>query len=154
WQNVYQSFLFGISHLDFSHISRNIDVDDLEIFADPLLENVFFTFAENVILHSKGATQISLTFSEIPDGVVLVFEDNGVGIPYEMKEKIFERQYEKKRGIGLFLTREILSITGITIRETGEPGAGARFEMLVPKGKYRLNTRKDDSGNQSPPVER
>ncbi|HOJ97689.1 MAG TPA: transporter substrate-binding domain-containing protein, partial [Methanospirillum sp.] len=48
WQNVYQSFLFGISHLDFSHISRNIDVDDLEIFADPLLENVFFTFAENV----------------------------------------------------------------------------------------------------------
>jgi sensor histidine kinase regulating citrate/malate metabolism len=54
------------------------------------------------------------------------------------KEKIFERGYARKGGSGLFLTREILSITGITIRETGEPGAGARFEIMVPKGQFRL----------------
>jgi hypothetical protein len=30
-----------------------------------------------------------------------------------------------------------LSITGITIRETGEPGKGARFEIVVPNGSYR-----------------
>ena len=40
--------------------------------------------------------------------------------------------------MGLFLTREILGITGITIEETGEPGKGARFEMLIPKGMYRF----------------
>jgi hypothetical protein len=40
--------------------------------------------------------------------------------------------------MGLFLSREILSITGITIRETGEPGNGARFEMLVPKMVWRI----------------
>jgi len=34
----------------------------------------------------------------------------------------------------MFLTREILSITGITITETSEPSKGARFEMTVPKG--------------------
>ncbi len=138
WQNVHQSFLFGISHLDISHISRHIVIEGLEIFADPLLENVFFTFAENVILHGKTVTRISLSYHEIPDGLILSFEDNGVGIADKMKEKIFERQYEDKKGIGLFLTREILSITGMTIKESGEQGKGARFEISVPKGVFRF----------------
>jgi hypothetical protein len=43
----------------------------------------------------------------------------------------------KISGLGLALSREILSITGITIRETGEPGEGARFEMVVRKGATR-----------------
>jgi len=38
----------------------------------------------------------------------------------------------------LIFVREILAITGITIRETGEPGKGARFEITVPKGGYRF----------------
>jgi hypothetical protein len=38
---------------------------------------------------------------------------------------------------GLALSREILNITGITIRETVEQGKGARFEIMVPKGMYR-----------------
>jgi hypothetical protein len=38
----------------------------------------------------------------------------------------------------LFLSREILSITGLRIQETGEPGKGARFEIFVPKGAYRF----------------
>jgi signal transduction histidine kinase len=45
--------------------------------------------------------------------------------------------FGKNNGLGLALSREILSITGITIKETGEPGKGARFEMTVPKGMYR-----------------
>ena len=39
---------------------------------------------------------------------------------------------------GLYPMREMLPITGITIKETGEPGKGARFEMTVPKGIWRL----------------
>jgi len=132
WQNVTQSFLYGISHLDMAGIARNLDVDDLEIYADPLLEKVFFTLAENVILHAGNATIISLSYQKIPEGIILVFEDNGTGIPPDLKERIFERRYEEKQGMGLFLVREILSITGITIRENGEAGSGARFEILVP----------------------
>jgi len=67
-----------------------------------------------------------------------VCEDDGMGVPAEEKEKIFERGFGKNTGLGLTLSKEILSITGITIRETGEPGRGARFEMTVPKGAYRL----------------
>ena len=48
------------------------------------------------------------------------------------------RGFGEHTGLGLFLSREILSITGITIAETSEPGKGARFEMIVPKGAYRF----------------
>ena len=64
-------------------------------------------------------------------------EDDGDGIIAEEKEKIFERGLGKNTGLGLALSREILAITGITIRETGVSGKGARFEMVVPKGMYR-----------------
>jgi len=41
-------------------------------------------------------------------------------------------------GLGMFLAREILSLTGIMIKETGVPGKGARFEIKVPNGMYRI----------------
>lgn len=138
WQSVRHTFLFAISHLDLSNLSRNLNVGELEIYADPLLENVFFTLAENVVLHAGTATGISLWCREVPCGLILVFEDNGPGVPEDTKEKIFNRHFEEKRGMGLFLSREILSITGITIRETGNFGKGARFEILVPKRGYRI----------------
>jgi len=56
----------------------------------------------------------------------------------EHKEDIFQHKYFKHTGYGLFLSVSILAITGITIRETGVPGIGARFEILVPGGAYRF----------------
>ena len=141
WQNVHHAFLYGISHLDLSDVKRTISIEGLEIYADPMLENVFVTLAGNVVMYAKTATEISLTYREDPEGLVLIFSDNGPGIHPKMKEKIFERHYERKRGIGLFLAREILSITGITIHETGDPGTGARFEIRVPNGGYRFVNR-------------
>jgi signal transduction histidine kinase len=52
---------------------------------------------------------------------------------------IFDRGYGKGSGLGLFFVREVLSITGLNIRETGLDGHGARFEISVPKGQYRFN---------------
>jgi signal transduction histidine kinase len=66
----------------------------------------------------------------------VVWEDNGIGVAADKKERIFERGFGKNTGLGLFLAREILDITGIKIRETGEPGKGARFEMKVPHGAF------------------
>jgi sensor histidine kinase regulating citrate/malate metabolism len=63
--------------------------------------------------------------------------DNGTGVPNEEKEKIFLRGVGENTGFGLFLIREILSITDIEIQETGVYGEGACFEITVPKDKYR-----------------
>ena len=69
--------------------------------------------------------------------LTLVIEDDGVGIPARDKSRIFERGFGKNTGLGLFLVKEILAITGISIRETGIPGSGARFEITVPNGAWR-----------------
>ena len=142
WQNVSQTLLFGISHLNVSHISRKIDTGNLEIYADPLLEKVFLNLTGNVLMHGMTATQITCRYTDTDAGLFILFEDNGTGIPDSQKEVIFTQAYGVTKGMGLFLVREILSITGITIRETGEPGTGARFEMRVPKGMYRFSPDK------------
>jgi hypothetical protein len=51
----------------------------------------------------------------------------------------------KNTGYGLFLTVEILQITGLSITETGTPGTGARFEIMVPQGAYRIRKNKTES---------
>ena len=111
----------------------------LEIYADPLLETVFINLAENILVHGKTATHLSINYITNPDALTIIFEDNGTGIPVGLKEKVFTREYGSRKGMGLYFAREILSITGITIIENGEPGKGARFAITVPKGTYRFS---------------
>ncbi|MCX6701269.1 MAG: PAS domain S-box protein, partial [Methanomicrobiales archaeon] len=108
-----------------------------EMFADPLVVKVFYNIMGNAVRYGGKITTIRFSVLERDGDHVIVCEDDGVGIPAEEKEKIFERGFGKNTGLGLALSREILDITGITIRETGEPGKGARFEMAVSKGSYR-----------------
>ncbi|MDD1689080.1 MAG: PAS domain S-box protein [Methanoregula sp.] len=110
---------------------------NLEIYADPLIRKVFYNLVDNSLRHGGQVTEIRVTARENDDHLVLMYEDNGIGIPTNEKERIFEQEYGKNTGLGLFLVREILAITGIKISETGEPGKGARFEITVPKGSYR-----------------
>jgi len=108
-----------------------------EIFADPLIRRVWFNLVDNSLRHGGKVTAIRFSVEEKEDGLSIVCEDDGTGIPPGEKEKIFGRGYGKNTGMGLFLSREILAITGISISENGEPGKGARFEIRVPPGKFR-----------------
>ena len=140
WQNVNHIFLLAISHLDFLKIRHTVMVDGLELFADPKLELVFQILADNTLSHGKQATQVTIRYEERPESITLIFEDDGVGIPEDVKEKIFAQDFQERKGAGLFLAREILEIAGITIRETGTPGKSARFEMTVPQGAFRFTS--------------
>jgi len=108
-----------------------------EVFADPLIVRVFFNLIDNAVKHGKKITTIRFSVEEHDGNHVVVCEDDGEGVVAEEKEEIFERGFGKNTGIGLALAREIFDITGITIRETGVPGKGARFEIMVPKGAWR-----------------
>ncbi|WP_298665879.1 sensor histidine kinase KdpD [uncultured Methanofollis sp.] len=120
-------------------IGITISTGTLEVFADPMFEKVFFNLVDNTIRHGDGATRIQVSFHEEGGTGVIVYEDDGAGIPISQKEKIFDRGFGRNSGLGLFLVREILGITGMTIRETGTEGKGVRFEVLVPAGKYRTD---------------
>jgi len=114
------------------------DLHGLSIYADPLLERVFYNLVDNAARHGGDVSRIRASFARRDQQVVITFEDNGSGIPQDLKERIFERGYGKNTGLGLFLVREILSITGIAITETGTYGTGACFEIVVPDGCFRI----------------
>lgn len=113
------------------------DVENISVFASPMFEKVFFNLIDNSIRHGERVTGIRVSCQKSGDDLVIVWEDNGVGIPGKDKEHIFERGFGKNTGLGMFLAREVLALTGITIRETGVEGTGARFEIMVPQGKWR-----------------
>jgi len=126
--------------VDLKGVTLDVSTNNLEIFADPWLNKVFFNLVDNTLRYAEGVTKITVSYHESEDGLDVLFEDNGIGIPSDEKEKIFERGYGKNIGYGLFMAREILAITGLTIQETGEPGKGARYEIHVPPQYYRKNT--------------
>ncbi|MBI5549075.1 MAG: PAS domain S-box protein [Deltaproteobacteria bacterium] len=108
-----------------------------EVFADPMIERVFLNLFDNATRHGGHVNRIGVRCEAVPEGLRLIVEDDGVGVSIGEKERIFEKGYGKHTGFGLFLAREILAITGISIRETGLPGRGARFELRVPSGAHR-----------------
>ncbi|HNX17230.1 MAG TPA: PAS domain S-box protein [Methanoregula sp.] len=121
-----------------SSVTLTNECRGLEIFADPMFEKVLYNLLDNTLRHGMKATRITLSYRKNPDGLVMLWEDNGVGIPVDYKENIFQSGFGRNTGLGLFLVREILKITGMEITETGIPGEGARFEIRVPPGKYRI----------------
>ncbi|WP_255331400.1 PAS domain S-box protein [Methanocalculus taiwanensis] len=108
----------------------------ISIFADPMIEKVFYNLYDNTLRHADGATGIRIYCERDDVDLLIIWEDDGAGVPEEMKERIFNRGFGKNTGFGLFLSREILAITGITITENGIPGEGARFEIRVQKGRF------------------
>lgn len=116
-----------------------------EIYADPMLEKVFANLFGNAVMHGEHVSRITVRCEPAGDDLVITVEDNGVGIPLDLKQKIFKKGFGKNTGFGLFLAREILAITGISIHETGKHGSGARFEITVPKSGFRFF---QDDGNR------
>jgi PAS domain S-box-containing protein len=139
WQNVNATLRHSCEDVDLKGVTMDIFSDELEIFADPWLKKVFFNLIDNTLRYAEHVTKITVSYRESEGGLNILFEDNGIGIPYDEKEKIFERGYGKNIGYGLFMAREILAITALTIKETGEPAKGARYEIHVPKRLYRFS---------------
>ncbi|MDD1696973.1 MAG: ATP-binding protein, partial [Methanoregula sp.] len=141
WQPVKKVFWEAVMLFPSSILDIRADMDDIELYADPLLPRVFYNLLENSIKHGDHhLTKIRLYAQETGESLLLIYEDNGKGIPLDQKEKIFEFGFGTGTGFGLFLIRELLGYTGITINETGEPGKGAKFEIVVPRGKFRKVT--------------
>ena len=132
---------------DLAQIVRSLRVPDgisciwleetTEVFADLMLVKVFEILIDNSARHGISVTKISIDAEKQQRGMTIVYQDDGCGIPVDLKEKVFEMGVGKNTGLGLFFAREVLALTGITIRENGAPGSGARFEMTVPDGCYR-----------------
>ncbi len=143
WQNVNASIEKAVVGLPVGKIRVETDPEDPVVFADPLFEKVFYNLLDNALRYG-GNRMTTIRFSSRTDDRCLLIccEDDGVGISASDKMKLFMRGFGKNTGLGLFLSREILAITGITIMENSEPGHGARFEITVPAGMWKKKGEK------------
>ena len=137
WQDLSLTIMIVCQNNGFSQVSIDEKMAGIEVFADPLLKTVFYHLFENSVMHGGKMTWIKVYGKVTPERFTLIVEDDGNGICLNDKKSIFRKGYGQHTGLGLYLVREVLSITGLTIEETGEPGKGARFEIQVPAGIYR-----------------
>lgn len=137
WMDLRRVVERGLSSPDLGHLSIQVELPELEVYADEMLLQVFYNLAHNTLNHGQGATEVRIHSVELDQGLLIVYEDDGPGIPEEDKDAIFEWSFRSRRGHGLHFVAEVLAATGMSIRETGAPGRGVRFEITVPRSAYR-----------------
>ncbi|MDD3135409.1 MAG: PAS domain S-box protein [Methanoregula sp.] len=143
WQDVNEHIQKAVAGLPVGGIQVETDPEDPVVYADPLFEKVFYNLLDNALRYGGDRMTMIRVSSRTDDRRLLIYcEDDGVGISDADKKKLFTRGFGKHTGLGLFLSREILAITGITITENGEPGKGARFEITVPAGMWKKKGEK------------
>lgn len=139
WEECREILSRSVGHTSLHGITVINDFPKgLLIYADPLIEKVFSNLIENAVRYGGKISSVRFSFLQDKDISKIICEDDGRGISDEEKDKIFLFQYGKNTGQGLFLSKEILAITGITIEETGIPDKGARFEIICPIGTIRM----------------
>jgi len=138
-----------------SFYSRKIDIEiqseyqTIYLNANELLEDIFENILINGIRYNNSSIielQINV-LKERSDGknyVKLEFLDNGIGIPDEMKEKIFQRGYNQKGiikglGLGLTLVKKIIAVykgdIWVEDKVKGEYSKGSKFIILLPEAE-------------------
>lgn len=137
WESLLEMVLYATSGVDLSQYQVLVGVGETEIFTDPLLERILYTFIENTLRHATGFTEIRFFCEYRGVDLVIVYEDNGPGVTSEMKDRIFYKGVGNHTGLGLFLAKELLQISGLSLKECGTPGKGVRFEIGVPQGLFR-----------------
>ncbi|HOJ95282.1 MAG TPA: ATP-binding protein, partial [Methanospirillum sp.] len=137
WQSLPAIIEETIIHVLPPEIEFYQDHTDYEIYADAMLGRVFANLVDNTLRHAGRVTRITVGVEEKNGTLFIRYTDNGIGIDDSIKEQIFTRGFGSHTGYGLFLIREILSITHMTIREIGTAGEGVIFEITVPSRFYR-----------------
>ena len=142
WASVGRRIASAFAMLHPPEVVLEDQTEGIEVLTDPLADKVHYNLIDNSMRHGGHVTRIRVSSEQVGDDMLIVYEDDGVGISLEDKRRLFEKGFGKNTGYGLFLIREILAITGITIEEKGQPGRGVRFEMKVPSGAWRRASAK------------
>lgn len=138
WYSLDKLIHNAIEKANARSLKITIDPRPVSIYTDPLIERVFENLVDNATRYGETVSEIRVSFDDANHTGKIIFEDNGTGIPAELKNKIFTKDAGKTTAFGLFISKEILGYHGISIQETGEPGKGARFEIGVPTARYKI----------------
>lgn len=109
-----------------------------EVWGDPdKIDQILGNLVENAVRHGRGT--VSLDVSRFGDGLQVVVEDEGDGVPIEMWPRIFTRFWRGDRrgstGLGLYIVKGLVEAHGGTIEVGRAHSGGARFRFTLPEGR-------------------
>ncbi|MCB0704050.1 MAG: HAMP domain-containing histidine kinase [Saprospiraceae bacterium] len=109
--------------------------------------NVLYNLLDNAIKYCREKPHILVSTKEEPNGTVcLSVQDQGIGIPLELQQKIFRKFYRvptgnlhnvKGFGLGLFYFKQIARAHGWKIHLDSSPNQGTRVQILLPQIKSK-----------------
>ena len=112
----------------------------------PILEEVIYNLCDNGIKYNHEDGTVSIHFQDMGDKVQLTVKDNGIGIPREDSNRVFERFYRVDKshskeiggtGLGLSIVKHGVTFLGGTLNMISELGKGTEITMVFPKEKNR-----------------
>jgi heavy metal sensor kinase len=125
---------------------------NLNVWADRLiLRQAVINLLDNAVKYSPVGGSIHVDVGVDNHTVVIAFQDSGPGIPFEHREKVFQRFYrvdeartraEGGTGLGLSIVKWAVSVNGGSIDFDSEPGQGCTFTMRLPVSKIQTATAK------------
>jgi signal transduction histidine kinase len=98
---------------------------------------VFINIISNGLEAMTGGGAISVSTERLPNGIEVRIADEGIGIPEDDLEHIFEPFYttrETGSGLGLSISYKIIEAHGGEIWADSSPGKGASFVIQLPAG--------------------
>ena len=108
-----------------------------------ILDEMIYNVCENAVKYNNEGGRVTVWVGNTLDGPKVSVSDNGIGIPKEHQERIFERFYRvdkshsKERGgtgLGLSIVKHGALLHGAKVNVESEPGKGTKIEMMFAKG--------------------
>lgn len=130
-------------HAKEKGISLYLDGSPAVITGSPALcDEILYNLCENAIKYNKENGSVTVTVHDLREGVELMVEDTGIGIPYEYKDRVFERFFRVDKshsqtvdgtGLGLSIVKHAVARMGGTIEVDSVEGAGTKMIVRFPR---------------------
>ena len=111
WYDLGKTIKTAAASVRMESINLSVDIEGVEIYADHVFGKVFFYLIADAVRSGK-IRKIRFSCKESFEELLVICEDDGTGISPDKKEKLFTRQLFQNSGLDMYLSREILSITG------------------------------------------
>ena len=104
-----------------------------------IVEEIIYNLCDNAIAYNRPGGSVGVTLSSTPEGERVTVSDTGIGIPQELRERVFERFYRVDKshsgggtGLGLSIVKHGAAYLGARVELDSEPGKGSAFTLTFP----------------------
>ena len=133
-----------VGRLSLLAVKKNVQI---ELQGEPVnyvgvrqvLDEMIYNLCENAIKYNVDGGKVSVWVGNTPEGIKVIVEDTGIGIPKDQQERIFERFYRVDKshsretggtGLGLSIVKHGAIRHEAQIRVESEEGKGTKMEVL------------------------